>query len=131
MKTRARRMAHPAKDINAYLREVPPAPRAALRELRRTIRSAAPKAEEGISYGIPVFKYHGPLVFFAAFKDHCSLFAVGKSILKTFDSQLKPFRSSGTTIHFSPDKPLPKALVRKIVKARIAENEMRAMSKLK
>jgi uncharacterized protein YdhG (YjbR/CyaY superfamily) len=124
-------MAHPARDINSYLRELPPGQRAALKDLRRTIRSAAPKAEEGISYGIPVFKYHGPLVFFAAFRDHCSLFAVGKSILKTFDSQFKPFRSSGTTIHFSPEKPLPKTLVRKIVKARLRENEMRAMSKLK
>jgi uncharacterized protein YdhG (YjbR/CyaY superfamily) len=124
-------MAKPAKDINAYLRKVPPGPRAALNELRRMIRSAAPGAEEGISYGIPVFKYHGPLVFFAAFRDHCSLFAVGKSILKTFDTQLKPFRSAGTTIHFSPEKPLPAALVRKIVKARMEENEMRAMSKLR
>jgi len=112
------------KNIDDYLASVPKEARTALENLRRTIKAAAPMAEEAISYQMPVFKYHGPLVFFAAFKDHCSLFA-GKSIMKTFRSELKPYDTSGATIHFNPGNPLPATLVRKIVKARIKGNEAR------
>ncbi len=67
----------------------------------------------------------GPLVHFAAFKDHCSLIVISKNILKTFDKELQSYKTSGTTIHFTPDKPIPAALVQKIVKTRIKENEER------
>jgi uncharacterized protein YdhG (YjbR/CyaY superfamily) len=73
-----------------------------------------------------MFKYHGPLVFFAAFRNHCSFYVVSKPIMETFSSELKPWDTSGTTIHFSAKNPLPASLVKKIVKARIEENEARA-----
>ncbi len=116
----------PAKSVDDYLAAVPEEARAVLEALRRTIRDAAPKAEEAISYQIPAFKYHGPLVFFAAFKNHCSFYVASKSVMKTFSSELKPYDTSGTTIHFSAENPLPATLVKKIVKARIEENEARA-----
>ena len=100
--------------------------RPVLEKLRRTIRAAAPKAEEVISYQIPMFKYHGPLVFFAAFRNHCSFYVVSKPIMEVFTSELKPWDTSGTTIHFSAKNPLPASLVKKIVKARIEENEAKA-----
>jgi uncharacterized protein (DUF1697 family)/uncharacterized protein YdhG (YjbR/CyaY superfamily) len=115
----------PAKDVDGYLAALPKETRVMLEKLRKTIQAAAPMAEEVISYRMPAYKYHGPLVFFAAFKDHCSLFAVGKAILKQFGDELRPFVTSGTTIHFTADRPLPAALVRKIVKARIEENASR------
>ena len=118
----------PARDVDSYLAALPKEVRALLEKLRRTIKAAAPMAEEVISYQIPCYKYHGPLVFFAAFKDHCSFFA-GKAIPRTFRSELKPWRISGTTIHFSVEKPLPASLVRRIVKARIEENETRTKSR--
>ena len=112
----------PAKDINAYLKTVPPGSRAVLRKLRAAIKAAAPGAEEGISYRIPVFKFHGPLVFFAAFEDHCSLFVPGKALVASLKSELRDYYTSGATIHFTPEHPLPMPLVRKIVKARIEHN---------
>jgi uncharacterized protein YdhG (YjbR/CyaY superfamily) len=118
-----------AKDVDSYLARLPTRVRAALEKLRKTIKSAAPKAEERISYQIPAYKYHGPLVFFAAFKNHCSLFVASKTVLKAFGKGLAPFDVSGTTIHFSADRPLPATLVTKIVKARIQENEARAKAK--
>jgi uncharacterized protein YdhG (YjbR/CyaY superfamily) len=115
----------PARDVDAYLAALPKEVRTTLEKLRKAIKAAAPMAEETISYGIPAFKYHGPLVFFAAFKNHCSFFAVGKSLIEKLSGELEPYDVSGTTIHFSPQNPLPAALVKKIVKARIAQNESR------
>jgi uncharacterized protein YdhG (YjbR/CyaY superfamily) len=106
-----------------YLRAVPPAPRAALQKLRKTIKAAAPKATELISYGIPGYKHHGMLVYFAAFKNHCSLFGVGAALMKAHRKALAPYKMSKGTIQFTIDKPLPTALVRKLVKARVAQNE--------
>ena len=108
-----------------YLMAVPPAPRAALQRLRKTIKAAAPQATELISYGIPGYKHHGMLVYFAAFKNHCSLFGVGAALMKTHQKALAPYKMSKGTIQFTVGKPLPTALVRKLVKARIAENERR------
>lgn len=116
----------PAKNVDEYLAAAPEDVRPVLEKLRRTIRAAAPKAEEVISYQIPMFKYHGPLVFFAAFRNHCSFYVVSKPIMETFSSELKPWDTSGTTIHFSAKNPLPASLVKKIVKARIEENEAKA-----
>ena len=108
--------------VAAYLRAVPPAPRAALQKLRKTIKAAAPEATEVISYGIPMFKHHGMLVGYAAFQEHCSLF-MSTALAKAFKKALAPYQTSKGTIRFTVDKPLPKALVRKLVKARIAQNE--------
>lgn len=113
-----------ATDINAYLTPLPRATRSALSRLRRIIRQAAPQATEVISYQIPTFKLNGFLVAFAAFPRHCSLF-VGKGVLKAHARHLRAFDWSAATIHFTPEKPLPETLVRRLVRARIAENEKR------
>ena len=108
--------------VATYLKAVPPAPRAALQQLRKTIKAAAPEATEVISYGIPMFKHHGMLVGYAAFKQHCSLF-MSTYFTKAFKQELASYDVSKGTIRFTPDKPLPAALVRRLVKARIAQNE--------
>jgi uncharacterized protein YdhG (YjbR/CyaY superfamily) len=115
--------AEPAKDIDSYLATVPAKARETLQKLRKTIRATAPKATETISYRIPMFKYHGMLVGFAAFKDHCSFFPGG--IVNDYRNELKGYRTSKGTIQFPIDKPLPAALVKKLVKARMKENEAR------
>ena len=106
-----------------YLKAVPPAQRALLKKVRQTIRGAAPKATEVISYGIPGYKHHGMLVYFAAFKNHCSLFGIGAALMKEHREALAPYKMSKGTIQFTVEKPLPMALVRKLVKARVAQNE--------
>lgn len=118
-----------AKTVDEYLSRLPEDKKVALEQLRQTIKAAATMAQEVISYQIPTYKHHGALVHFAAFKNHCSFFGVGKGLLKTFEKELKDFKVSGTTIHFSPEKPLPKDLVERMVAVRIAENENRASLK--
>ncbi|PYP18644.1 MAG: hypothetical protein DMD52_01555 [Gemmatimonadetes bacterium] len=110
--------------VAAYLRAVPPAPRAALQQLRKTIKAAAPQATEVISYGMPCFKHHGTLLCFAAFKDHLSLF-MSTYFTKTLKKELASYHTAKGTIRFTAAKPLPAALVRKLVKARIRQNEAR------
>jgi uncharacterized protein YdhG (YjbR/CyaY superfamily) len=108
-----------------YLKAVPPAQRTLLKKVRQTIRAAAPKATEVISYGIPGYKHYGMLVYFAAFKDHCSLFGVGAALMKEHHKALAPYKMSKGTIQFTVEKPLSMTLVRKLVKARVKENEAR------
>ncbi len=115
----------PTGDVNTYLSSVPQELRTVLEKLRQAIKAAAPKAEEVISYQIPTYKYHGPLVHFVARKNYCSFIVVSKSILEIFKSEPEDYDTSGTTIHFSAENPLPATLVKKIVKARVAENELR------
>ena len=119
------------KTVDGYLAGVPPETRTALEKLRRTIRAAAPRAEEVISYRIPAFRVHGMLVYYAAFRDHCRFFVGSASARKRFAGELKPFRAGKGTVHFTPEHPLPDALVTRIVKARVAENEARAARKRK
>jgi uncharacterized protein YdhG (YjbR/CyaY superfamily) len=111
------------RTVDEYLERVPEPARSTLNKVRAVIRSVAPPdATEGISYGIPTFKYKGMLASFAAFSDHCSLFpGAGPTI--EFKSELKNFQTSKGTIRFAPDKPPSSALLKKLVKARIAENE--------
>ncbi len=116
----------PAKNVDEYIDLAPKKHQESLKNIRKAIREAAPQAEELISYRIPSYKYHGSLVHFAAFKNHCSFIVVNKSILETFKSELEGYYTSGATIRFTTEKPLPKALVKKIVKTRMKENEMRA-----
>jgi uncharacterized protein YdhG (YjbR/CyaY superfamily) len=106
--------------VAAYLRAVPPKPRAALQRVRKTIKAAVPEATEGISYGIPTLKHGRWRVHFAAFKDHCSLFGIGTAVMKAYKKELAPYERSKGTIRFTAEKPLPAALVRKLVKARLA-----------
>lgn len=92
----------------------------ALQELRETIISVCPDAEEKISYGMPAFKYNGMLVYFAAFEKHCSFFP-GSTVAK-FQDELKEFKTSKGTIQFTLDKPIPKEIIVKIVETRVQEN---------
>jgi uncharacterized protein YdhG (YjbR/CyaY superfamily) len=111
------------RNIDEYLERVPEPARRTLSRIRAVIRSIAPpEATEAISYGIPAFKYKGMLVWFAAFSKHCSLFP-GSSAIERFKDELKGFSISKGTIQFPVDKPLPAALVKKLVKARIAQNK--------
>lgn len=121
----------PAKDVDAYLVSATKEQRAVLENLRKAIKAAAPKAEELISYQIPTYKYHGPLVHFVARESYCSFIAVSKTVLERFKDALAGFDTSGTTIHFTVENPLPAALVKKIVKARVVENEAQAKLKRK
>jgi uncharacterized protein YdhG (YjbR/CyaY superfamily) len=110
------------KTIDEYLARVTPDHREALQKLRRTIHATAPKAEECINYGVPAFRLNGrSLVFFAAWVNHCSFYPGNSVALGKFRSDLKGFQTSKGTIRFSPDHPLPCALVKKLVRARMAD----------
>jgi len=118
------------KTIDEYLAPVKPEQRAVLEILRKTIHSAAPGAEEYIAYGLAGFKLNKrPLVYFGAWENHCALYAASPAVQKTFQKELKGFEVSKGTIRFTPDKPLPTALLKELVKARIAENEARTKDK--
>jgi len=112
--------------VDGYLAKLDEKQRAALEKLRKTIRAAAPKAEECISYGIPAFKLHGMLVGFGAAKNHCAFYLFNASTVAAHQNLLQGRDTSKGTIRFAVDKPLPLALVRKLVKTRIAENLARA-----
>jgi uncharacterized protein YdhG (YjbR/CyaY superfamily) len=117
------RSAPPSKTVEDYLAAVPEPAHSTLQRMRAAIRSVVPaEATEAISYGMPAFKYKGTLVWFAAFSDHCSLFPTA-SVIKAFKNELKDYRTSKGTIHFPVDKPLPAALVKKMVKMRLAETQ--------
>lgn len=114
------------KTVEQYLASTPEPARTTLKHVRAVIRSVVPKeTTEVISYGMPMFKYNGMLVGYAAFKNHCSLFPTGSGVLDQFAEELKGHRTSKGTIQFPPDKALPDALVKKIVKARVKENKER------
>ena len=111
------------KNVDEYLAGVPQPARGTLNKMRAAIRSAVPaEATETISYGMPAFKHKGVLVWFAAFSNHCSLFPTA-SVIEAFKNELKGFSTSKGTIHFPTDKPLPAALVKKMVKLRVAQIE--------
>jgi uncharacterized protein YdhG (YjbR/CyaY superfamily) len=122
-KSAAKRKATPTS-VDEYLARVPQPGRSTLKKVRAAIRSALPReATEAISYQIPAFKYKGrPLVWFAAFSNHCSLFPTA-SVIAAFKDELKGFQVSKGTIQFPVDKPLPAVLLKKMVKARLAQNE--------
>ena len=111
-----------ATTVAGYLAAVPKDARAALAKLRKAIRATAPKATEGISYQIPMYKHHGPLVSFAAFGDHCGFYVMSPKVMRAYAAELKGYKTGKGSIRFPAEKPLPAALVKKLVKARIAEN---------
>jgi uncharacterized protein YdhG (YjbR/CyaY superfamily) len=115
-------MADKPKTIDEYLAALGEDQRAALEKLRKTIRAAAPQAEECISYQICAFRHNGMLVGFGATAKHCAFYLMSSTTVAAHRDELAGYDTSKGTIRFQPDKPLPAALVRKLVKARIAEN---------
>jgi uncharacterized protein YdhG (YjbR/CyaY superfamily) len=119
-KPAAKRKSSP-KTVEEYLAAVPQASRGTFNKLRAAVRSAVPRdAVETISYQIPAFKQKVVLIWYAAFANHCSLFPTA-SVIEDFKGELKDFSTSKGTIHFPTDQPLPTALVKRIVKARVAQ----------
>ena len=116
-------MALPPQTVDDYIAVCPEPGRAALKKLRAAIRSVLPReATEVISYRMPAFKLKRVLVWFAAFKSHCSLFP-SAAVIEQFKDELKGFTVSKGTVQFPMDKPLPAALIRKLVKARLEQSE--------
>jgi uncharacterized protein YdhG (YjbR/CyaY superfamily) len=114
-------------EVEAYLARVPEPGRTTLEKMRAMIRAAAPEdATEAIGYGIPSFRYKGALVWYAAFKSHCSFFPVNSLQTEEFAEELKGCKRSKGTIQFPLHRPLPEALVKKIVKECVARNEAKA-----
>jgi uncharacterized protein YdhG (YjbR/CyaY superfamily) len=118
-------MAAKPTTIDEYLAPLSADKRAALEKLRKTIRAAAPKAEECISYQLAAFRQDGMLVAFGASANHCAFYLMSSSTLEAHKDELKNYDISKGTIRFQADKPLPVALVRKLVKERLAENAAR------
>ena len=114
---------NPPHNVEDYLARVPPIQRKALEQLRRTIKSVVPDAVEVISYQMPTFKLNGRmLVSYAAFNEHCSFFP-GAGPIDAHADDLKSFATSKGTVRFTPERPLPAALVKKLVRTRIKLNE--------
>ena len=111
------------KDVDEYIAAAPESTRAKLMQLRKIIKTTVPQAEEVISYHMPYYKQHGPIVGFAVYKDHVSLFG---AIPKQLELELKSYKTGRGSIQFPLDKPLPRALIEKIVKAHVQMNETRA-----
>jgi uncharacterized protein YdhG (YjbR/CyaY superfamily) len=116
-------MAAKPRSHDEYLATVRDDQRAALEQLRALIKAAAPKAEECMSYGICAFRQDGMLVGYGAAARHCALFLMSGTTLEAHKDLLEGYDTSKGTIRFQPEKPLPARLVRKLVKARIAENQ--------
>ena len=115
-------MAAKPTTIDEYLAPLSDDKRAALERLRSLIRAVAPKAEECISYGVPAFRQNGMLVGFGATKNHCAFYLMSGTTAAAHAKDLAGYDTSKGTIRFPADSPLPAALVRKLVKARLAEN---------
>lgn len=114
------------KTVEEYLAKVPEPARSTLKKTRAVIQSVLPEeATEVISYRMPVVKYQGMLVGYAAFPNHCSLFGMSGTLLGPLKNDLKKYSTSKGTIRFPVDKPLPATLIRKLVKSAIAQNESR------
>ena len=114
------------RTIDEYLAGLSEDKRAALERVRKIINTAAPRAEECISYQLPAFRLDGKrLVAFGASANHCAFYPMSSSTVEAHEKELKGYDTSRGTIRFQPDHPLPAALVRKLVKARIAENASR------
>jgi uncharacterized protein YdhG (YjbR/CyaY superfamily) len=113
-----------ATDVDDFLAAVPEEAQATLEKLRKTVRAAAPKATEAISYGVPTFKHQGrPLVGYGATKSHCAFYVMSPAVMRAHAAELEKYDTGKGTIRFAANKPIPAALVRKLVKARIAEVE--------
>jgi len=112
---------HASQEVDAYLDALPENDRAALERLRGIIRETAPDCTERVSYGVPIFRLERDLVGMSAAKNHCSLHSMSPPLMKAMAKELKGFKVSGATVQFTPEKPLPKELVIKIVRERMKE----------
>ncbi|MDP4116489.1 MAG: DUF1801 domain-containing protein [Bacteroidota bacterium] len=117
------------KTVDEYLSALPPKVKAMMKELRDTIKQAAPEAEEIISYNMPAFKFYGVLVYFAAHKNHIGFYPGSKSVIEAFKNELTGFETSKGTVRFSFDKKLPVNLISDIVKFRVNQNLAKAALK--
>ncbi|HOX82320.1 MAG TPA: DUF1801 domain-containing protein [Chryseolinea sp.] len=115
--------------IDDYIAMQPETFRATLEELRSIIKSVVPKAEELISYQVPSFKLHYILVGIGANKKYCSLYTMSPTLMKSLKKELESLTISGATLHFLPNSKLPVRIIKKIVKARVKENETRTFTK--
>ncbi len=113
-------------EVDAYLAAQTDVSRAALQDLRAVIKAAVPEAAEIMSYGVPTFRYQRNLVSMGAAKNHCALYVMSPAIMDALKDDLASIDTSRGTIRFPPDQPLPAALVRKIIRARVAEAEAAA-----
>lgn len=114
------------KMVDDYIAGFPDSIQASLLKMRATIKRAAPGAKETISYGIPTLKLNGPLIYFAGFKSHVSIYPMTTTIRKQFKKELSPYLSGKGTAKFSYDKPIPYPLITQIVKFRVKENLIKA-----
>jgi uncharacterized protein YdhG (YjbR/CyaY superfamily) len=117
------------KDVDEYIAGAPKDTQARLKAVRSAIRSAAPKAEERISYGMPYYHYKGRLVYFQLWKKHIGLYAIGAPILKEHKSELKDRVANKGTVRFPLDEKLPIALIKKLVKAQVKMKDEAAKKK--
>jgi uncharacterized protein YdhG (YjbR/CyaY superfamily) len=108
--------------VDAYISSFSADVQEILQKLRTVIRKAAPQGEESMSYGMPGYKLNGRLVYFAAWKSHVGLYGAPSSAVEVFKDELTPYKMSKGTIQFPLDKPMPYALIEKIVKYRVKEN---------
>lgn len=115
----------PSQSVDAYLAKAPKEVRGKLRQLRKIVKATAPKADESISYKMPYYKYHGALVGFDAFKNHIGFF-IGTKVVAKHKGVLKGYETARGTVRFPTDKPLPIALIKRLLKAHIKINEARA-----
>ena len=115
--------------VTDYINAQPADVQTVLKKLRQDITSVAPNAEEVISYRIPTYRLKGPLVHFMVHRDHCSFIVTDRTILEKYKKDLLGFKTSGTTIHFTPAKPLPSSLIKKIVQLRIKANLQKTAGK--
>jgi uncharacterized protein YdhG (YjbR/CyaY superfamily) len=116
------------KSVSEYMSAVPTKSKGLIKELRSIIRNEVPDAEELISYGMPAFKWKGMLVYYAAAKEHLGFYPTPSAIVK-FSKELTVYKTSKGAIQFPLDQPLPVALIKKIVRFRMEENEIKAKSK--
>lgn len=116
------------KDIDSYIATFPENVQQILEQVRIAIKTSAPKAEEVISYNMPAFKYHGILVYFAGYKQHIGFYSL-PSGHKAFEKELSKYKQGKGSVQFPIDKPMPLALIKKMVKFRVKENTEKAASK--
>lgn len=124
MNSPPKKMMKTPQDVDAYIAEAPQEARSKLQALRATIKKTAPAAEERISYGMPYYGYMGRLAYFAAFKKHIGLY-IPTPVIEEHQEALKGYETTKATVRLPMDKPLPVALVKKLIKARMKKNEAR------
>jgi uncharacterized protein YdhG (YjbR/CyaY superfamily) len=117
------------KNVDEYISGFPENVIALLEEMRTTIKKAAPKAEEVISYQMPAYKYFGILVYFAGYKNHIGFYPTASGI-EVFKNELSKYKGAKGSVQFPLDKPLPGALISKIVKFKLKENIRKAETKM-